>query len=135
MSSDSFSTFASPGAGALSEYLVSGIPWVTSSQVPASILSVDFLNVISFFTIKNTSSSSIKVSFTQNGFNTGNYFSLSANEVFSADLRVKSLFLSSSLTSSFELVAGVTSIPASNFPNLTGSVNPGNGWVYAPNIG
>lgn len=135
MSSDSFNTFVSPGAGSLSEYMISGIPWVTSSQIPGSIIQINFLNVTSFFTVKNTSLNTIKVAFTQNGFNTGNYFSLSANEVFSGDLRVKSLFLSSSTTSNFELVAGVTSIPASNFPSLTGSNDPGNGWVYVPNIG
>lgn len=135
MSSDSFSTFTSPGAGSLPEYLVSGIPWVTSSFIPASILEIDFLNVTSFFTIRNVSSNSIKVSFTNNGFNTENYFSLSAGESFSADIRVKAIFLSSSLTSNFELIAGMTGIPASNFPSLTGSINPPNGWAYIPNIG
>lgn len=131
----SFNTITGPGPGSLSEYMISGIPWVTSSQVPVGILNVNFLNVTSFFTIKNASANTIKVAFTENGFKTGNYFSLASNEVFSGDLRVKTLFLSSSSTSNFELVAGITSIPASNFPNLTGSNNPGNGWVYAPNIG
>ena len=42
----SFSTFVSPGAGALSEYMISGIPWVTSSQVPASIVEINFKLVI-----------------------------------------------------------------------------------------
>jgi hypothetical protein len=131
----SFSTFVSPGAGALSEYMISGIPWVTSSQVPASIVEINFNNVTSFFAVKNTSANSINVSFTRNGFSTGNFFTIASTEVFTADLRVKTLFLSSSATSSYQLVAGVTTIPASNFPSLTGSVNPPNGWVYAPNVG
>lgn len=132
---DSFDTYTGPGPGSLAEYMISGIPWVTASNIPANILEIDFLNVTSFFTVKNTSLNTINVAFTQNGFNSGNYFSLASNEVFSADLRIKTLFLSSSATSSFQLIAGVTSIPASNFPNLTGSNNPGNGWIYAPNIG
>lgn len=131
----SFNTFSSPGAGALSEYMISAIPWVTSSQIPSGIVEINFSNVTSFFAVKNTSANNINVSFTRNGFNTGNFFTVASTEVFTADLRVKTLFLSSSLTSSYQLIAGVTTIPASNFPNLTGSVNPPNGWVYAPNVG
>jgi hypothetical protein len=131
----SFNTNTGPGAGALSEYMISAIPWVTSSQAPTGITQIDFLNVTSFFAVKNTSTNNINVAFTRNGFSTGNFFTVSPTEVFTADLRIKTLFLSSSATSSYQLIAGVTTIPASNFPNLTGSNNPSNGWSYAPNIG
>lgn len=114
------------------EYMISGIPFVTSSTLTAAtILEIKFPYVTSFFTIKNATdtsiSSSMNVGFTSRGLSAtsgGHYFSLASGESYSGELRCKALFLSgASSTPRYEVIAGLTRIKEYMFPILTGSVD------------
>lgn len=116
-----------PGFGSVNEYLISGIPWVSSSTING-IAAQSFQWVASFFTVKNVSgSNSIKVGFTLNGVNGSNYFSLNANESYTATIRCKQLFISGS-GNTVTIIAGLTTIPSHVAPIVTGSA----GW---PGVG
>lgn len=116
----------------VSEYLVSAIPWVTSS-VASGIVRIDFKddrlpvgvgekNYISkWVMVNNTSSGSLKIAFTQNGFSTFNSFTLGTGLTFSADLRLSNIFISGSAEQPFELVAGLTGILSNHVSKITGS--------------
>lgn len=125
-----------PGPGSVSEYQVSAIPWVTSSLVGTASLSVVEISlpyVTKFFTVKNTTTSSspaqLAVAFASGGFAKSNYFTLLANESYTGDIRVKTLFFSNSQGGpgngdvSFFVLAGLTRIPERMFPTITGSWN------------
>lgn len=114
--------------GFVPAYQVSAVPYVTSSSVaPGQVQEFGFSHVTRFFTIKNTSATStntIAVSFTQNGLlpANSNYFPLSGTEAFSGELRVDRVFVSGAVgTSTFTIVAGLTSIPLRNFLIVTSS--------------
>ena len=112
-----------PGWNWVSEYQVSGIPWVTSSTV-VGVKRHDFITVTKFITVKNISGpGAIRVGFTLSGTQGSNYYPLSTGESFSGDFRVTSIFLSASADTSYTIVAGMTSIDARQMPVITGSVN------------
>ena len=113
-----------PGPNHVSEFQVSSNPWVTSSVI-SGITEYSFPLVTKFIVVKNLSgSATIKVGFTDRGIRTtSNYFTLSSGEAFSADFRLKSLFLSGS-SSSVEVLAGLTGVPNSRMLEITAS----NGW-------
>jgi hypothetical protein len=118
-----------------SSYVVSGIPWVTSSVVAPLSSSVpteiSFPSVTKFITIKNisTGSEKLRVGFSANGVKiTHNYFLLSASESFSADLKVTDLYLLSdnSNYATASVIAGLTGIDVSNLQsNWSGSAGIG----------
>mgnify|MGYP007046924411 CR=1 FL=1 len=115
-----------PGPGNVSDYMVSGIPWVTSSALTAGeTRKISIPSVSRFFTVKNeTSSTTMAVGFTQNGLKplVANYFTLDGGESYDAEIRVIDLWLSASVgVPAFEVIVGMTSIHRSDFPTLTGS--------------
>lgn len=114
--------------GFVPAYQVSAAPYVTSSNVTlGQVKQFDFNYVTRFFTVKNTSATStntIAVAFTELGLTAANsnYFTLSGSEAFSGELRTDRLFVSGAVgTSTFTIVAGLTSIPSRNFLLVTGS--------------
>jgi hypothetical protein len=116
------------GEGFVPAYQISGVPYVTSSNVTlGETKEIAFDLVTRFFTVKNTGTTSnvIAVGFTQNGMlpANSNFFILSGSEAFSGELRTSKLFISGSsgATTSFTLVAGLTGIPVKNFVTVTGS--------------
>lgn len=118
------------GAASAADYTVSGLPYVTASTALFNtVTEIRFDYVSSFFSVRNKAGGGdLAVGFTRNGV-TGSYRTvLATGEVFSADMRVKSLFLLS-LTGSvaYEIAAGLTTILANNFPILTGSSGSWNG--------
>jgi hypothetical protein len=118
------------GEGYGPAYQISATPFVTSSQVTlGQIKQIEFGHVTRFVTIKNNSPSTVlSVGFTENGLKSqnSNYFFLSGSESFSAEIRVDRVFLSgSSGASNFTVLAGMTTIPVSNFLLVTGS----NGYI------
>ncbi len=118
-----------PGPGDMGSYLVSGVPYVTSSVLAiGETREISFPSVSRFFIVKNISavSSSLAVAFTTNGLKAtnSNFFTLSGSQSQTLDLRVKSLFLSNAVGLpglAFELIIGMTPIHNSDFPVLTGS--------------
>lgn len=108
-------------------YQLSAIPHVTSSQInQGEIHEHSFEFVTRFFNVKNrglVSSDSICVSFTLNGFNTGNFFTLDQGDSFRDEIRTTKIFISGSSGSSidYEIVAGLTMVPNYNFLILSSS--------------
>lgn len=116
------------GEGYVPAYQISGVPFVTSSNVTlGTTRQISFNTVTKFVTVKNTGASTnvIAVGFTQNGMlpANSNFFTLSGSEAFSGELRTSALFISGSAgaTIPFTLVAGLTNIPVKNFLTVTGS--------------
>ena len=117
------------GLSNVGSYQVSGIPFATGSLAVSnsSVTTVEFPQVTKFVVVKNLSSNSLRVGFSENGVNGTNYFVLTNNESFAADLRVTKLFLrgdSSSTTAT--VIAGLTGISTSNLQNnWSGSLGVG----------
>lgn len=116
------------GEGYVPAYQMSGMPYVTSSNVSlGATKQIEFQFVTKFFTIKNTSAAAnvIAVGFTQNGMlpSNSNYFILSGSESFTGDIRTSKIFISGSAgaSSTFSLTAGLTNIPVRNFLAVTAS--------------
>ena len=117
------------------QYQMSGVPFVYNGSAPAlstdpaDTLEVSLSYVSKNLTITNThGSNKLRVAFTARGpISSGpkNYITVSAGETVTYDFRCKSVFFMSSAgsTTSFRLAAGLTTIKASEFPILTGSID------------
>ena len=110
-----------PGQGSVAEYQVSSVPWVTSSTI-SGIVQYTWPSLSRFFVIKNSSgSNSIKVGFTNLGIvSSSNNFPVGANESFTGDFRLKTLFVSGS-GNTIALIVGLTGIPTTAMTPITGS--------------
>jgi hypothetical protein len=108
--------------GFVPAYQISATPFVTASNV-TTVAAVTFPFVTRFFTVQNRSALELRVGFTQLGVQGTNYFVVPSGSSYSNDFRVDRLFLSSSTAASipFVVLAGLTSVPASNFSVVTGS--------------
>ena len=108
--------------GFVPAYQISATPFVTASSV-TTIETVTFPFVTRFFTVQNRSALELRVGFTQLGVQGTNFFAVRSGSDYSGDFRVDRLFLSSSTAASipFVVLAGLTSVPVSNFSVVTGS--------------
>lgn len=116
-----------PGPSSVSEYLVSGLPWVTSSAGDG-VRRFAFPFATIFFTVKNNSATGtepIRVGFTDTGVLSGNYIPVSGTESFTTNMRVKELFVSGTAENagdgSVTVIAGLTTIRAHDFPIISGA--------------
>jgi len=111
-----------PPAGPYSatEFMVSGLPWVSSSNI-SGLVQIDFPQVTTDVEVRNGSAANIRIAFTRNGFLSNNYIPLSASQVWDAEYRIKSLFLSCSSVADVTVIAGLTGIQARFFPALSAS--------------
>ena len=116
------------GEGFVPAYQISAVPFVTSSNIAlGQVKQINFGFVTRFFEIKNMSPSAnvIAVGFTSTGLGTGpsNFFKLSGSQSYSGELRTDRLFISGSVGASteFQIVAGLTAVPARNFLVITAS--------------
>lgn len=113
--------------GYVPAYQMSAVPFVTASTIVAGdVVEISFPQVTRFFTLKNISGvNGLCISFTRNGLlsTNKNYFTLNSNTSFREEMRTTKLFLSNSSgsTISYELIAGLTNIPATQFLLITGS--------------
>lgn len=129
----SFTTPAQPGYGAVSEFQASGIPWVTGSVVSSTsvVNEHNFPFVTKNVTIRNHSTGGgLKVGFTRNGVQGGNFILVDnvVGATLDLDVRVTALFiLGVTGASTYSVYAGLTPIPAKHAPVLTGSVSGTNG--------
>ena len=121
-----------PNHNSAAEYIQSGIPYVTSSHLMPvnSVVQVSFPTVSRWFCIKNnnsTSTNTLSFGFTENGVNsnpTANHFILSGSQQSERlEIKTKDVFVKANDANvSFSLIAGLTGVPASSFPTLTGSL-------------
>jgi hypothetical protein len=115
--------------GFVPAYQASAIPYVSSSVISAGeIHTYNFPQVTRFINVQNVGTSvtdEIAVAFTLNGLSAANsnFFSLSQGVSFRDELRTNQLFISCSSGTSmrYQLVAGLTNIPANQFMTITGS--------------
>lgn len=140
-------TYPKSGPSNPAEYMVSGLPYVTSSTLPPSqVVEILFPHVTSWFLIRNhTANSTLRFGFTRNSLGVSNpihnHMQIHADEQFQGDIRCKALYLSASLgLPNYTVVAGLTSVLPQDFPVLTSSVTTSLGigtpqggvqiWVY-----
>ena len=112
--------------GYVPAYQMSAVPFVTrSDMVSGDIHEITFPQVSRSFNIRNVSNGAtdkIAVAFTRRGFTTGNFFTLDKGVSFQDEYRAVSLFISNSFgTPTYEVVAGLTNIPSSQFLTVTAS--------------
>ena len=126
--------YPKPGPNSVPSYQMSGIPYITGSgtgtESISSVKRFDFPYVTKFLTFSNnTSGEELFVAFSSEGV-TGMPSSLGIKHIFTVpgltianlEVRCKSIFLSSSAAIQWSVCAGLTNIPASEFPILTGSI-------------
>lgn len=127
------------GLGNVGSYQASAKPFLSSSiNVSSSgdVVRIDFPNVTRFVTIKNTGPDdgsadiNMRVGFSQNGINNGNYLTVNNQESYSADWRVTSVFLRVDVSGSFNatasIIGGMTAIDSVELKhNWTGSEGVG----------
>jgi hypothetical protein len=112
------------GPNNTSEYMASGLPYVTQSVATTSPFNVQFPFVTNEITVKNNTDGILRVGFTENGVNGTNYFTLPVSGAYSGRLRVTDIFVrSDSGNVTYEVVAGLTTIPRREFYVLTGALN------------
>ena len=105
----------------VAEFQMSAIPWISSSIVTGT-QQFSFPYVTSFIFIKNLdATSSIQIGFSANGINGSNYLTLGPKSDYSGQFRLRDLWIKTSSATNVEVMAGLTSIPASTFPVLSGS--------------
>lgn len=126
--------YPKPGWDSTGEYMVSALPWVTSS-LASGITCYKLPKVTKYILVRNGGVDVLGVAFTQNGFKDGHFVPLAQNEQFSVDVRVKDVFISGSAGTSFFFFAGLTLIDRNDMPILTGSLTPGSGSTTWKGIG
>lgn len=124
------------GTNNVGEYQASGLPYVTQSVATDSAVSqVQFPFVTNEITIKNNTDGVLKIGFTENGVNGSNCFTLPVSGAYSGRLRVTDLYLAAQAGSvTYEVVAGLTTIPRKDYYILTGSYNIFSGALGDANI-
>tara|TARA_Y100001970_G_scaffold174507_1_gene212963 strand:+ start:419 stop:847 length:429 start_codon:yes stop_codon:yes gene_type:complete len=130
------------GVGNVGSYQASAQPYLSSSiNIPSdnTVIKISLPNVSRFITIKNTGPDGsnevdMRVGFSQNGVNgleNNNWVILSNQESYSADWRVKEVYMrvhptGGSLNATASIIAGLTSIDAKElFHNWSGSKGVG----------
>jgi hypothetical protein len=112
------------GLNNVAEYQASGLPYVTQSVATTGISSVEFPYVTNFFTVKNVSGQALEVGFTTAGLQGSNKFTVLPSSSISFTIRCRTLFVRSVVGSpTYEVVAGLTTIPRERFPALTQSLH------------
>mgnify|MGYP003154582551 CR=1 FL=1 len=123
--------FQSAGLGAVGQYQMSGIPFLSSSfltpdilEGPGNVLEMSFPYVTKFITVVNEHSGSnvkLRVGFSAKGItgsgapsqNGDNYFILDNGESYTGEFRVSTVFIASEgAVCTASVIAGMTGIPA-----------------------
>jgi len=118
------------GFNSVTEFMGSGLPWVTSSVIlPGVTYRYEFKKLSKRVFVWNHNTGSnihVRVGFTRNGVELGNYFKIDGGEQFEFDSRVKEVFLRSDTaidSHPISIFAELVGIDASMMPILTGSVD------------
>lgn len=118
------------GYNSVTEFMGSGLPWVTSSVVlPGTTYSYNFPKITKRVFVWNHNTGSnihVRVGFTKNGIELGNYFKIDGGEQFEFDARIKQIFLRSDTAIDnhpISIYAELIGIDSDMMPILTGSIN------------
>ena len=115
--------------GYIPAYQASAVPYITSSLINVGqVHHISFPQVTRFFNVQNVgtvTTDEIAVSITNNGLRpgNGNFFTLGQGVSFRDELRTIELYISCSSGTSvrYQVIAGLTNIPANQFSVITGS--------------
>lgn len=128
----------SSGLGNVPSYQVSGIPFVTGGISAATATKVSFPYVTRWIEIANYGTSEVRVGFSQNGVNGTNYYRVgkagtAGYNHTSVRLEVKATEIWLSGSTSVDIMAGLTTIPAARINNS--AVSPsGSNWSGSANV-
>jgi len=120
----------SPGLGSVGSYQVSGKPFLSGSidvgSAPGDLVTIEFPSVTRWIMVTShdtTANGDVKVAFSENGFSSSNYFTVSRNTgdyTNSAsrrlELKVSTLYLSGT-SNQVDVIAGLTGISNSEIAN------------------
>ena len=127
------------GYNSVTEFMGSGLPWVTSSVAPGSaVINYKFAKITKRLSVWNhdtTAGNHIRVGFTRNGVNGGNHLKIDAGQTFEFDARIKEIFIRADDPADsppFSVYAELIGIDADMMPALTGSLN---GAVFWEGVG
>lgn len=117
------STQPPSGPGNVGEYQLSGIPYIVSGSVTAGTpVQHSFPFVSRDIHFRNRGTQTLVIGFTRLGSLGTARFTLNMSESLTLNVRTKEIFFNATSGSTFyEVVAGLTRIPYSNFPILTAS--------------
>lgn len=123
------------GYNSVTEFMGSGLPWVTSSVVLANATyGYNFPKITKRVFVWNHNTGSnvhIRVGFTKNGIELGNYFKIDGGEHFEFDARIKQIFLRSDTAVDnhpVSIYAELVGIDSDMMPILTGSISGETFW-------
>lgn len=126
--------YPKPGPNSVPSYQMSGIPYVTGSGLGSENLNeitrFDFPYVTKFLTFSNnTTGEELFVAFSSGGMaglpsdpGIKHVFTVPGISTVNLEVRCKSIFLKTSAAIQWSVCAGLTNIPSSEFPILTGSI-------------
>ena len=116
-----------PGEKASGEYIVSGIPYVTSSTgKTAAVYEVPFPTLSQWIIVQNTDDTSLVFGFTAAGVAANQKYTLAAGETSpKLHIRSKSIFVKPANAKTYEVIAGLTNIPTGSIPDFTNSTHWG----------
>lgn len=124
------------GYNSVTEFMGSGLPWVTSSiATGGTTYNYRFQKITKRLSVWNhdsTAGNHIRVGFTKNGIEkSGNYLLVDAGQTFEFDARVKEVFIRSDdglVSPPFSIYAELIGIDADMMPILTGSIDGTTFW-------
>jgi hypothetical protein len=127
----------SSGLGNVPSYQVSGIPFVTGGVSATTIKSVSFPYVTRWIYVVNNGSGDLRIGFSQNGVQGSRYITVQAaaagKDTTSIRMEVKATQLWFSGSTSVDIMAGLTTIPAARIDNS--AVSPsGSNWSGSANV-
>jgi hypothetical protein len=127
------------GFNSVTEFMGSGLPWVTSSIAVGGITyNYRFPKITKRLSVWNHATGPgqhLRVGFTKNGIEKANYFLVDAGQAFEFDTRVKEIFVRSDDAGDSPLhsvYAELVGIDADMMPQLTGSIG---GAVFWEGVG
>lgn len=129
--------YGSPGLGNVGSYQVSGKPFLSGGidvgAAAGDLVTIEFPSVTRWIIVTNhDTSSDVNVAFSENGFSSNNYFTVSQDTADRAnmmtqrmELKVTKLYLSGTSTQ-VDVVAGLTGIASGSLPD---------NWAGTPGVG
>ena len=126
------------GFNSVTEFMGSGLPWVTSSYASSVVTQYKFSKLTKRLSVWNhdsTAGKHIRVGFTENGVNNGNYFLVDSGQTFEFDARLKEIFIRADDamdTPQYSVYAELVGIDSDMMPRLTGSID---GTIFWEGVG
>jgi hypothetical protein len=112
---------APPGVNSTAEYIVSGLPFVSSSAFNATTTyEMEFPAMTQWFYVENLGNAAIDLGFTAAGVAASNKWTIAATTTSPKfEVRTKSVFLVGTNLKTYQVVAGLTQVPSGSVPDYS----------------